>query len=123
MSLSKRWVALGVFALLFLQVLWHAVLAPAERVPVWLVTSFFALPWLLVSVLVFIKHRTFAFWAGTLALFYFSHGVMEAWTQRDIWLLGMLEAVLCVGLIIGSSWDGMKARFSKKQISVEKKNG
>jgi uncharacterized membrane protein len=123
MSLSKRWVALGVFALLLLQIIWHAVLAPPERAPIWLVTLFFALPWLLLSVLVLIKHRTFAFWAGTLALFYFSHGVMEAWTQRDIWQLGVLEAVLCVWVIIASSWDGMKARFSKKQISAEKKNG
>jgi uncharacterized membrane protein len=123
MNLSKRWVTLGVFALLLLQLLWHAVLAPAERVPVWLVTSFFAAPWLIVCVLVFIKHRTFSFWAGTLALFYFSHGVMEAWTQRDIWQLGALEAALCVWVIMAASWDGMKARFTKKQPGVEQKHG
>jgi uncharacterized membrane protein len=115
MSLSKRWTALGIFALLALQVLWHFVLAPPEKVPAWLITFLFSLPWLVVCFLILIKHRTFAFWGGTFGLFYFAHGVMEAWAIPDIWQLGLLEAGLCIWVIIASSWDGMKARFSKKK--------
>jgi hypothetical protein len=39
---------------------------------------------------------------------------MEAWTLRDIWQLGIGEALLSVWVIIAASWDGMKARFAKK---------
>jgi uncharacterized membrane protein len=119
MSLAKRWTALGIFSLLALQVLWHFFLAPPIKIPAWFVTSVFVIPLLPVCVLIFIKHRSFAFWGGTLALFYFSHGVMEAWSDRDIWQLGIAEAMLSVWVIIASSWDGMKARFTKKP-AVEK---
>ncbi|MGH8107038.1 MAG: DUF2069 domain-containing protein [Arenimonas sp.] len=116
MSLTKRLTALGIVGLLLYQVFWHCLMAPPETAPAWLVTLLFALPLIPVCVLAFIKHRTFAFWGGTLALFYFSHGVMEAWTLRDIWPLGFGEAVISVWVIIAASWDGMKKRFAKKAI-------
>mgnify|MGYP001453187079 CR=1 FL=1 len=114
MSIAKRWTALGIFSLLAYQIFWHGLLAPPDKLPVWLVCLFFTLPLLPICLLVFLKHRTFAFWGGTLALFYFSHGVMEAWTVRDIWPLGIGEAAISVWVIIAASWDGMKARFAKK---------
>jgi uncharacterized membrane protein len=119
MSLSKRWTVLGVFALLALQIMWHFVLAPPLTIPAWLITSLFALPLLPVCFLVLIKHRTFAFWGGAIALFYFSHGVMEAWTDRMIWQLGLAEALLSIWVIMASSWDGMKARFATKRAAAK----
>jgi uncharacterized membrane protein len=114
MSLSKRWTMLGVFALLSYQVLWHFVLAPPEKAAPWLISLMFALPLIPVCILALMKHRSFAFWGGMFGLFYFSHGVMEAWTLRDIWPLGMGEAAISVWVIMASSWDGMNARFAKK---------
>jgi len=114
MSLSKRWAALGIIALALYQVLWHCVLATPDKAPAWIITLLFALPLIPVCILILIKHRTFAFWGGALALFYFSHGVMEAWAVRELWPLGMGEALISVWVIIASSWDGMKARFAKK---------
>jgi uncharacterized membrane protein len=117
MSLSKRWTALGIFSLLAYQVLWHVVLAPSQHANPWLISVFFAIPLLPACILILLKHRTFAFWGGAVALFYFSHGVMEAWTMRDIWQLGIGEALLSVWVIIAASWDGMKARFAKKSAA------
>lgn len=114
MSLAKRWAALGIFALLAYQILWHGILLPSENANRWLITFIFTVPLLPVCLLVFLKHRSFAFWGGAVALFYFSHGVMEAWTLRDVWPVGFGEALLSVWVIIAASWDGMKARFAKK---------
>ena len=114
MSLSKRWTALGIFSLLIYQIFWHYLIAPPETAAAWLVTLLFALPLIPVCILVLLKHRTFAFWGGTLGLFYFSHGVMEAWTVRELWPLGIGEVIISVWVIIAASWDGMKARFAKK---------
>jgi uncharacterized membrane protein len=114
MSLSKRWTALGIFSLLLYQVFWHYFMAPPEKAPAWLVSLLFALPLMPVCILLLMKNRTYAFWGGTLALFYFCHGVMEAWTLREIWPLGMGEAAISVWVIMAASWDGMKARFAKK---------
>ena len=114
MSLSKRWAALGIFSLLMYQVFWHYLIAPPETAAPWLITLLFALPLIPVCILVLLKHRTFAFWGGTLGLFYFSHGVMEAWAVRDLWPLGIGEVIISVWVIISASWDGMKGRFVKK---------
>ncbi|MEO6171628.1 MAG: DUF2069 domain-containing protein [Arenimonas sp.] len=114
MSLSKRLTALGIIALLSYQVFWHCLMAPPDKAPAGLISLLFSLPLIPVSILILMKHRTFAFWGGTLALFYFSHGVMEAWTLHERWPLGVGEAVISVWVIMAASWDGMKARFTKK---------
>lgn len=114
MSLPKRLTILGIVALLSYQVFWHCLMAPPEKAPAWIITLIFALPLIPVCILALLKHHTFAFWGGTLALFYFCHGVMEAWTVREIWPLGIGEAAISVWVIIAASWDGMKTRFAKK---------
>lgn len=114
MSLPKRWAALGIVALMMYQVFWHCLVAPPDKAPAWLITLLFALPLIPVCILVVIKHRTFAFWGGTLALFYFSYGVMEAWSVRELWPLGIGQAAVSVWVIMAASWDGMKSRFNKK---------
>jgi len=118
MSLSKRWTVLGIIALLAYQTFWHYLIAKPETAAAWLVTLIFSFPLIPICILILIKHRTFTFWGGTLALFYFCHGVMEAWTVRELWPLGVGEAAISVWVIMAASWDGMKARFSKK--SAEK---
>lgn len=117
MSLPKRLTMLGIFSLLAYQFFWHYLLAPPQTAPAWLISLLFALPLMPVCLLIVLKHRTFAFWGGTLALFYFCHGVMEAWTVREIWPLGVGEAAISVWVIMAASWDGMKTRFAKKSTT------
>lgn len=114
MSLSKCWTALGIISLLLYQIFWHCLIAPPEIATAWLVTLLFALPLIPICILILVKHRTFAFWGGAFGLFYFSHGVMEAWTVREIWPLGLGEAIISVWVIMAASWDGIKSRFAKK---------
>jgi uncharacterized membrane protein len=118
MSLSKCWTVLGIVSLLMYQVFWHCLVAPPEKTPAWLVTLLFATPLLPICLLVLLKHRTYAFWASILALFYFSYGVMEAWMSRDTWPLGFGQATISVWVIMTASWDGMKSRFTKKSPEV-----
>lgn len=55
--------------------------------------------------------RSAAFWCGVSGLFYFSHGVMEAWTVSDTLWLGLAEAALATAVVVAASWDGVRARF------------
>ena len=54
-----------------------------------------------------------AFWAGVLALFWFSHGVMIAWSHPDQAGWGWAEIVLSLVVIVAGSWPGLRARFGK----------
>jgi len=54
-----------------------------------------------------------AFWAGVLGLFWFSHGVMIAWSDpaRAGW--AWAEIALSLVVIVAGSWPGLRARFGK----------
>ena len=115
MSRSGRYVALGVVAMLALQFLWHGFLLPPELGSRWLVAVMFSLP-LLPSLLLLLRQKPSAqFWGGVAALFYFSHGITESWTTAQARPLALSEAALSVWIIVAGSWDGMKARFSKRK--------
>jgi uncharacterized membrane protein len=75
----------------------------------------FALPPLLLAVPAWRGGRRAAFWAGVLALFWFSHGVMVAWTRPGEALLAWLEIALSLLVIGASSWAGLRARFGKRR--------
>lgn len=114
MSLSGRYAALGMVALLVLQLLWHGFLLPPELGSRWLVTLLFSLP-LVPSLLLLLRHKPSAqFWGGVAALFYFCHGITESWTVAQARPLALGEVALSVWIIVAGSWDGMKARFSKQ---------
>ena len=55
------------------------------------------------------------FWAGVLALFWFSHGVMSAWSHRDTALYAWIEIVLALLIVALVSIPGMRARFAAKK--------
>ena len=54
-----------------------------------------------------------AFWAGVFGLFWFSHGVMSAYSQPASSLYAWLEIVLAVTIIVSASWPGLRGRFGK----------
>jgi len=74
----------------------------------------FALPPLLLAWPAWRGGTRAAFWAGVLALFWFSHGVMVAYTRPPERLYAWLEIALALLVIGASSWPGVKARFGKR---------
>ena len=75
----------------------------------------FALPPLLLSVGALRGSRRAAFWAGVLALFWFSHGVMVAWGRPPERGLALVEVALALAIIGASSWPGLSARFGRRR--------
>ncbi len=74
----------------------------------------FVAPPALLCVGVLARRASARFWAGVLALFWFSHGVMSAWAHREAALYAWLEiglALLVIGLV---SVPGMRARFARR---------
>jgi uncharacterized membrane protein len=103
-------VGLAAWALLVvLQLAWHAWLVPPQSLPAWLVLAVTVLP-LLLPLLAIRNVRRALLWVGILSLFYFSHGVAEAWsaTAGERWL-AVTEIVLTV-LLIAALGAGVKRR-------------
>ena len=118
MSLSTRYAALGAVALLLLQPMWHAWLAPpAVLAPAW-ATLLGALPILPAVVLFALRHRRAAYWAAVASLLYFCHGIMEAWSDRSVWPLGLAESALATWVIVAYGWDGLRARRARKAAAA-----
>ena len=56
-----------------------------------------------------------AFWAAVLALFWFSHGVMVAWSRPMEAGLATIEIVLALVVILAASLPGLRARFGGRR--------
>ena len=54
-----------------------------------------------------------AFWAGVLALLWFAHGVMVAWTRPPERVHALLEVALAVVVVALASLPGLRARFGR----------
>jgi uncharacterized membrane protein len=105
-TIARR-AALGALAgLLVVQLLWHGAT---------LVAAVYALPLLLLALLLASRRRDGWFWAGVLALPYLCHGVAEAWAAPADRAPAIAEAVLAGFLALLVSWDGMRARFAAKR--------
>jgi len=57
------------------------------------------------------------FWAGVLALAWFSHGVMVAWTRAPERGFALLEVALAVVIVLAASVPGLRARFAKRGVA------
>lgn len=84
--------------LLVLQLAWHGWLFPPQQLSRWLVLAVTVVP-LLLPVFAIRDVRRALLWVGILSLFYFCHGVAEAWSSPDERTLALAEIVLTVGLI------------------------
>jgi uncharacterized membrane protein len=87
------------FALIALQVLWHGLLARPEHMPTWLVLAITAIP-LLLPLTALPDLRRALLWVGILSLFYFCHGVAEAWSLPTVKWLALAEIGLTLLLIV-----------------------
>ena len=97
-------------ALVALQLVWHAWLAPPERAPLALVLAITVLP-LLLPITALRDARRALLWVGVLSLFYFSHGIAEAWSSPAERWLGLAEIALTV-LLIGALGAGVTRKRS-----------
>lgn len=78
---------------------------------------FFTLPPLLLLIGVLRSNAKAVFWAGVLGLFWFSHGVMEAYALPAERAYALTEVVLAITIIMAGSWPGVSARFGKKKTA------
>ncbi|AOA71329.1 DUF2069 domain-containing protein [Stenotrophomonas rhizophila] len=81
----------------------------------WLASQLvFSAPPLLLALGVVTGRGKAMFWAGVLALFWFSHGVMSAWSHPETAHFAWLELLLALAVIGVSSAPGLCRRFSKR---------
>ncbi len=81
----------------------------------WLASQLvFTLPPLLLAVGVLLGRGKAPFWAGVLALFWFSHGVMSAWSHPETAHWAWAELLLALAVIGVSSAPGLRKRFGPK---------
>ncbi|KZC40085.1 MULTISPECIES: DUF2069 domain-containing protein [Rhodanobacter] len=95
-------------ALVTLQFAWHVWLFPPRTLPLWLVLALAVVP-LLLPLLAIRDVRRALLWVGILSLFYFCHGVSEAWSSAGERWLAVTEIVLTV-LLIATLGAGVRRR-------------
>ena len=87
-------------ALVVLQIAWYLVIAPPAAGSRWLALAL-TLPALLLPLLALRTGVARAlFWVAFVALFYFCHGVVAAWTSPAARVPAIIECVLCVVSIL-----------------------
>lgn len=94
--------------LVLLQLAWHAWLVPPQSMPLSLLLAITVIP-LLLPLLALRDVRRALLWVGILSLFYFCHGVSEAWSSVGGRWLAIAEIVLTV-LLIAALGAGVKRR-------------
>jgi len=76
----------------------------------WTALLVFGLPPLLLAAWCHSPRSTAPFWAGVLALLWFSHGVMVAWSHPSERAFAVAEWVLAVVIVMLVGLPGMRAR-------------
>lgn len=107
--MNRTPLALALLALAALYALWFA--HDKHRLAAMLV---FALPPALLALAAWRGWPRAGFIAGVLALLWFSHGVMTAWTQPALRGIATLEIALSLAIVYATSVDGIRARFTRK---------
>ena len=101
------------FGLLLLLVGWNAWLAPSRLFPVALVLLVMVSPLLFaLRGLLHGKPYTYA-WTGLLALFYFAHGVVEAYVNPAERLYATAEILLALSLFLATA---LYARWRSREL-------
>ncbi len=110
--------ALCLFGLLALQLLWHGWQFPPTELPLGFVLGLALLPLLGPALGLLLARPGALFWGAVVSLFYFCHGVMEAWSSPEIRLLALGEALLAVGLIAAVGVDGWNRRKAARAAAA-----
>lgn len=115
MNGSRRVAAVLLFALLALQWLWHAWLAPPARAPAWIVALLCSLLLLPPAIAFLRRRRSAALWSGIVALAYFCHGIAEFQAVPATRVLALAETALATALVLASSWPGLRSRLGRRR--------
>ena len=107
--MKRKPLAVALLALAALFVLWFA---RDEHVLTGLLV--FASPPLLLAIAAWRGWPRAGFVAGVLALFWFSHGVMQAWSEPVGRGFALGEIVLALAVVYIACIDGIRARFGRK---------
>lgn len=107
--MKRKPLAVALLALAALFVLWFA---RDEHVLTGLLV--FASPPLLLAITAWRGWPRAGFVAGVLALFWFSHGVMQAWSEPVGRGFALGEIVLALAVVYTACIDGIRARFGRK---------
>ena len=94
--------------LLLLQLVWHGWLFPPQSMPMTLLLAITVVP-LLLPLFAIRNVRRALLWVGILSLFYFCHGVSEAWSSASERWLAVTEIMLTV-LLIAALGAGVKRK-------------
>lgn len=109
--MSARALALVAFwALLLLVIAWHGWWLPPTDAPRWLPLVVFALPLLLPAIGLLRQRPSALFWAATISLLHFCHGISELWSDVAARMPAALEVALSLALIGAVGWDGLQRR-------------
>lgn len=73
----------------------------------------FVMPPVLLLAGVLLRRPSAPLWSGIAALFWFSHGVMYAWSHPELGLWPWVGIALSLAIVFSASMPGMRARFSK----------
>jgi len=101
-----------IVALLLLAVL-YAIWFVGDAHPVAAMLAF-ALPPALCAIAVVAGRRTAGFWSGLLALAWFSHAVMVAWTRPAERGFAYAAIALSLAVVFAASIPGLRARFARR---------
>lgn len=108
-SQATRVLVAALVALALLYVAWFG----AQPDP-WVELAVFALPPVALAIARWCGRVRAGFWSGVLALAWFSHGVMVAWTRPAELGFALAEVTLAVLVVVASSWPGLRARFTRR---------
>jgi len=108
-TLAAALIALGA---LFCVWFWPAADWPTRDVVALLV---FAAPPLLLGVAKLAGARTAGYWGSVLALAWFSHGIMVAWTRPPELGYALLETALALVIIFAANLPGLRGRFGGRK--------
>ena len=75
----------------------------------------FTAPPLALAIALRLGWRKAGFWSSVLALGWFSHGVMSAWSHPETRVLALVAILLSLLVIFAASLPGLRARFSRRR--------
>lgn len=109
-TVAQRILIVALLALAALYAFWFL-----PRPYPWAALLVFVLPPALLAVARWSGRARAGFWAGVLALAWFSHGVMVAWSRPGERGFALAGIALALVVVLAASLPGLRARFAKKR--------
>lgn len=104
---ARAWLAVALLALALLFGAWFW--REGATATLWV----FILPPLALAALLRRRPRAASFWAGVLALAWFSHGIMAAWSRPGERGYALVEVALALLVILAANFPALQARFGR----------